>query len=203
MFRAPCASCAAVLAVVAANAEPASAGGATLTGSYVGLYEEIPEAIFVETQIVGPGIEFSVPNAQPPFEAFAIDVSSDQIIFQPLDDDVFAPSSFNGFVLVFSHAPAFSSVTQDPTSFFPSAPISFTSDEISFNLSGLAVSPRDKLVLDVAFASSPPAATAPEPSTWALALIGFAGLAYADARRRRFAGSRLTRRPAVMAPLDM
>jgi hypothetical protein len=176
----------AALGLVGSLGFGASAQGATLFGSAVSLIEETPDEVLVETQLAGPVVEFNFPGHVPAFET---DVTSDQIIFQPLAGFYFDTSSFDGFVLVFSGAPAFTDVTRDSSSVFPSAPISFTSDEVSFDLSGLLVVPEYRLVLDVAFAPSAPAASAPEPSTWALMLAGFAGLAFAGA------GARVRRRP--------
>ena len=159
-----------------------SAQAATLYRSSVSLIEDIPEEVFVETQIVGPGVEFDTSVVGFSFET---DVTSDQIVFQTFNGFYFNRGSFDGFVLDFSDAPAFVNVTRDASSFFPSVPISFTSDSVSFNLAGQLIVPEYKLVLDVAFASSPPAPNAPEPATWALALTGFIGLSLAGARERR------------------
>ena len=52
---------------------------------------------------------------------------------------------------------------------------------IVVDVTGDAPAMGDKLILDLTFPSAP---TVPEPSTWALMLLGFAGLGFAGWRRR-------------------
>ena len=90
---------------------------------------------------------------------------------------------FTGFTFTFSGAPAITKVTVDPASamdFGPLPGLTFTSTEIAVNLVGLAPAVGDELILDV----NPTAPLVPEPSTWALMLLGFAGLGLAGYGRR-------------------
>ncbi len=90
---------------------------------------------------------------------------------------------FTGFTFTFSGAPAITDVTVDNSSaadFQPVPSLTFTSTEIVVNLVGLAPAAGDELILDVKTFSAP---VIPEPSTWALMLLGFAGLGFVGYRR--------------------
>ena len=99
------------------------------------------------------------------------------------------PDVFNGFSFVFSGAEAITGVSVDPTSAadFRPAPsgVTFTSTEIFVNVAGLSPNLGDVLTLDV---NPPTTPSIPEPSTWALMLLGFAGLGVAGYRRMGAAG---------------
>jgi hypothetical protein len=93
---------------------------------------------------------------------------------------------FSGYVFTFTGAPDITKVTVDSASssdFQPVLPggLSFTATTISVNVAGDNLAVGDQLILDVTSGSTP---TVPEPSTWALMLLGFAGLGFAGRRRR-------------------
>jgi hypothetical protein len=96
------------------------------------------------------------------------------------------PGTFSGYVFQFTGAPDISKVTVDSASspdfppVFPDA-LGFTVDAISVNVAGDNLAVGDQLILDVTTGVGAPAV--PEPSTWALMLLGFAGLGFAGWRR--------------------
>ena len=91
---------------------------------------------------------------------------------------------FSGFVFTFAGALPITSVTVDSGSdpnFLPIVGgLTFTPTAIFVNLAGDSPAVGDQLILDVTTGSTP---VLPEPSTWAMMLLGFAGLGYARYRR--------------------
>jgi hypothetical protein len=97
---------------------------------------------------------------------------------------------FVGFQFVFSSGVDIKGVSVDPASaadFRPNdtAPHDglqlLSPTRIVVDVTGDTPAASDKLILDLTFPSGP---TVPEPSTWALMLLGFAGLGFAGWRRR-------------------
>ena len=95
------------------------------------------------------------------------------------------PDFFNGFAFSFSSGVDITNVTTDPTSapdFRPVAGgLTFTPTGIFVNVVGEAPDAGHELILDVTTKGS--MTTVPEPSTWAMMLLGFAGLGFAGWRR--------------------
>jgi hypothetical protein len=91
---------------------------------------------------------------------------------------------FTGFAFSFSSGVDITGVTTYPTSAADFRPITggltFAPTEIFVNVVGDSPKPGDQLILDVTTNGVP---TVPEPSTWALMLLGFAGLGFAGWRR--------------------
>jgi hypothetical protein len=90
---------------------------------------------------------------------------------------------FDGFAFSFSGALPITDVTVDSGSsadFLP-ASLTFTATAIFVNLAGRSPTVDSTLILDVTTGGGPP--PVPEPSTWALMLLGFAGLGFAGWRR--------------------
>lgn len=94
---------------------------------------------------------------------------------------------FTGFQFIFTGAVDIKGVSVDPSSaadFLPNdtAPHDglqlLSPTRIVVDVTGAAPAVGDELILDVKFSS-----TVPEPSTWALMLLGFAGLGFAGWRR--------------------
>ncbi len=98
--------------------------------------------------------------------------------------------SFTGFEFQFSSGVDIKGVSVDPTSasdFLPNATSPHTGlqllspTDILVDVTGDSPNVNDKLVLDLTFATV--TTGVPEPSTWALMLLGFAGLGFAGYRR--------------------
>ncbi len=81
--------------------------------------------------------------------AFQINITSDQIFYDPLANVTYANGTFNGFVFDFSNTPTILGVTLDSGSTFVPTAIAFTSDSVSLNLSGNAVNTNSTAILDV------------------------------------------------------
>jgi hypothetical protein len=95
------------------------------------------------------------------------------------------PGTFSGYVFTFTGAPDITKVevgSGTSSDFLPALPggLSSTATSITVNVAGDSLAVGDKLILDVTSGSTP---TVPEPSTWALMLLGFAGLGFAGWRR--------------------
>jgi len=109
---------------------------------------------------------------------FQINITGDQIFYDPLADVTYGNGVFNGFVFVFSNAPTILDVTLDSASTFVPTAISFTADSVSLNLSDNTVNTNSVAILDVQLV--------PEPSSGVLMIlpIGLVGVAYAWRRSR-------------------
>ena len=96
---------------------------------------------------------------------------------------------FSGFVFTFAGALPITSVTVDSGSdpnFLPIVGgLTFTPTAIFVNLAGDSPAVGDQLILDVTTNGTTPV---PEPSTWALMLLGFAGLGLVGYQRKGAAG---------------
>jgi hypothetical protein len=125
---------------------------------------------------------------------FTLSLSGDKVTYTYIGDTTWSPSVTsldsgglyidNGSLITsLAGIPAFTSVKLDPSSMLGSS--GFTAADLTWNASNIAVTWMNQpfatgntVVLDVN-------SSAPEPSTWALMLIGFAGLGFAATRTRR------------------
>lgn len=114
---------------------------------------------------------------------YHFEFTADTIIFtNPYSNSwgVTPAGGFNGFVLAFSGIPAISDVLNDSTSTLAPPSLTFNSDTIWMNYpSGGARSDGAYTTLDISFAS----AGVPEPSTWAMLVMGFVGFGVVGWRR--------------------
>jgi len=128
---------------------------------------------------VTPGVEFPVGTLA--FDG-SLDVSGSQIIWTATSPETYIASAFNGFNLMFSGAPAITSVTLDAASnilpvAFTGFPISspsgvfFNADNVLFNLAGDSVTAGQQLILDVQAGPS----AVPEPASVVLLATGLLG----------------------------
>lgn len=83
------------------------------------------------------------------------------------------PGGWGGFVLTFSGIPTISNVVNDASSTLTLTSLAFNSDTIWMEYVSSARYDGAFTTLDISFS------TVPEPSTWAMMLIGFAGLGFA------------------------
>jgi hypothetical protein len=159
----------------------------TLYGSTVWDFAYFPDhssAYASASATVGPGVEFPL-GALGDGTQNMMDVGPSSITFTTLDASTYTAYPFNGYELDFALAPDIVDAWVDPMSSF-TVPIGFNSVGVWFNLSGVTGDKGEKLIIDLAFASSDPnnpGSTVPEPSTWAMMLLGFAGLGFATMRR--------------------
>lgn len=100
------------------------------------------------------------------------------------------PGSFNGLVFdVVSGSPDITGITLDPSSTATQASISdasFTSSSATFNFQSELWQPNTGVVYDLTFGTAGVGAV-PEPSTWAMMILGFAGIGFMAYRRRNAA----------------
>ncbi len=137
---------------------------------------------------------------QAPVDGATIDVGDKQIVITNQIPATFCSDGvssgaactdvFTGFEFIFSSKVNITGVTVDgasaadfrPNEFAPHGGIGpISSTDFIVDLTGAAPAIGDQLVLDVTTAGSVP--PAPEPSTWAMMLIGFAGIGFAAYRR--------------------
>jgi hypothetical protein len=128
--------------------------------------------------------------------ATTVSVGDTQITITNNAAGLFCPAAgctageFSGYVFTFTGALDITKVTVDSASspdFPPVLPggLSFTATTITVNVNGDNLAVNDQLILDVTTGGAP---TIPEPSTWALTLLGFAGLGLVGYQRKGAAG---------------
>jgi hypothetical protein len=158
----------------------ATAGASTLIGSTVTGTLYVPNL----STILGGPTTATVGASTPTFPngsivgntAFQINITSDQIVYEPFANVTYGIEVFNGFVFDFTDAPTILGVTLDSASTFVPTALSFTADSVSLNLSGNNVNTNSLAILDVQLQAS----ATPEPATWTLLVssFGLVGIAW-------------------------
>ena len=196
-------------AIFGMTGAPAQAGlvGATVqTASYLGVSYPPPAASPTECTIIDCNIlDYSGPSGptNSPLPTVPVNYLEDSLTVTTVSvgdtrititndlAGLFCPSAgcaageFSGYIFTFTGAPDITKVTVDSASssdFQPVLPggLTFTATTISVNVNGDNLAVGDKLIFDV---TTKGMTTVPEPSTWALMLLGFAGLGFAGWRR--------------------
>ena len=162
---------AAVLALAgAAPAFAAGFAGDTVNGTYYypdtgSVYEDDGSAVAPTSFFFNTGF----PNTTATVGDTQITISFDA------GGGAFNGTSFNGPVITDLTSSRITGVTLDAATTlagFTASDLSFTSNSVSFNLEGLWVPDASNIVVaDIQFGGG-----VPEPATWALMLVGFAGL---------------------------
>jgi hypothetical protein len=170
------ASVAAILACSAASAS-ASFIGDTVNGTY---YFPDLSSVFQNdgNQIISPSASFFFPTGTPNVTA-TVSATSILLTFDA-GGGTYTPATFNGVVITDLTNSLITGATLDPSSTLVPFGITFTGDSVSLNLQGLSVpSVSDTVLVDVSFSSA-----VPEPSTWAMMILGFLGVGLLAYRRR-------------------
>jgi hypothetical protein len=173
----------ATLALVPSAAIAQSFDGATLNYQYYFPNSGTPySAADNGSFVVGPGIE--VTNVSD--DRATLDVAGSNIFIDFVDSSNWGPATFNGWVLSdqTDSLSAILGVSIDPTTNlggFSLSNISFTGDSIIVNWQGLSFTDSTVVSLNVAFGE----AAVPEPSTWAMMLLGFGAAGFALRRGRK------------------
>jgi hypothetical protein len=152
-------------------------------GVYTTFFGPLTKASNTATAMVGSSVEFPVGSLTSIVTSnvipLSIDVSADKIDFHYPNGANATATSFNGYIFDFPvlGLPGITGVSVDPLSTLSPVGFSFTSNSISVNVEGLSIPANTDIILDIT-------ASVPEPSAFALMLVGL-GAAGAAVRRRR------------------
>lgn len=171
------------------STQAATLVGSTVTGSLfypnlATLYIPFGEDPATQTATVSGAVEF--PSGYLIGDTlFTIDVTSNQLIYQPNE---YAPygnpgaSGFNGFVFSFEGAPTILAVGINALSNFIPVSLSFTSNSVTFDLKGLTGNSASNLVIDLTLADQ---AVVPLPAALPLLAAGLSAMGFMGWRKRR------------------
>jgi hypothetical protein len=128
---------------------------------------------------VGPSVEYPV-GSFPAYQPTAsVDLTNDQIIISGSFGQ-FLTGAFNGFGITVLSGSLITSAITDASSTLDPLSLAIVGNVLWVNFEGIPTSGITTAVIDVGTSS-----TVPESSTWAMMLMGFAGLGYARHRGRR------------------
>jgi hypothetical protein len=155
--------------------------GDTVNGTY---YFPNNSTVFSNqgNQTVSPSAMFTfltgIPNVTATVGASTISLSFDA-------SGTFTVASFNGLTITDLTDSDIVGVLLGSTNVagFDASRLSFTSNSVSLNLQGLQTTSQSSIIANVSFAG----AAVPEPATWAMMLVGFAGIGYTLRRRKKAA----------------
>jgi len=165
---------------------------AGLLGSTIDISAFFPDASTLiqdgGTRTVSGAIEYPAGTFSSYSDAWQIDVTDSQVIITNTHFGFpFQPGSFNGFIMTILSGPTLTSAVADASSGFFPVGLAIVGNQLQINFQGVTgnsnASPLSSII-DVNTAAS----SVPEPSTWAMMLIGFAGLGFAFRRSPRTVG---------------
>jgi hypothetical protein len=136
------------------------------------------------TKTVSGAIEYPAGTFANYNPSWQVDVTDSQIIITNTTAGFpFQPGSFNGFIMTVLSGPTLISAVADASSGFFPVGLTIVGNQLQMNFQGVNASNTSPLssIIDVSTATS----AVPEPSTWAMMLIGFAGLGFAFRQSRR------------------
>jgi hypothetical protein len=173
---------------VFALATSSAAGAQSFDGSTLNYQYYFPNSVTPYpaadngTFVVGPGVE--VTNVSD--DRATLDISGSNIFVDFTDTSFWGTATFNGWVLSdeTNSLAAILGVSIDPSTNlggFSLSNISFTDNSIAVNWQGLNFTTATIVSLNVTFGD----AAVPEPSTWAMMLLGFGGAGLVLRRGRK------------------
>jgi hypothetical protein len=178
------AMCMAALAAIASVAG-ASTASASIVGETVNVTARFPDSTTVfanpGNRVVSGGVEYTLGSFAAYNPSFSVDVTGQSLIIASTGGVAFASADFNGFVLDLTSSTQFLSASVDPGSSLLPTSLSFDSDEIFVNFAGLTR--LDGFSTTINFTTNA-ASAVPEPTTWAMMLIGFGAVGYSMRRGR-------------------
>lgn len=128
---------------------------------------------------------FTVPSSGNAFGLANFTLSANQILVTSATSQDFVYSAFNGLEFDdISGDPMIVNAVLDPLSTYTAGVVSFTSNAVFLNLSNSHADAGQTAIIDLTFATPPPSAVTPEPSS--IALLGTGLLGVAGTMRRRF-----------------
>lgn len=157
---------AAAMIVTALVARSASAG---LLGASVDVTYDAPLLGTVVSDLGTTTVDGSVeyPNYN---NLFSLSIGDNSLIFTELSTNTYPKTPFNGIEMKILSPVSLTSVSFDPASSYSFSTFgSLSGNELYMNLQGLTVPQGATIVLDFTTA-------VPEPTAWALMLVGFGGI---------------------------